>query len=243
MKTANMKTVNLDQLNLDCANLGNANLDQTNLNNINLNNVNLDNVNNNSIDSSNINSSINNSNNTIDFNNGTPVTLEEVLQAKEQRVIRQQMTISRYNSPIISLTLVTPGAVKRSPITDYLFRQSILEIKNALAIRQIPILSQQYIYLVTGQEAIMAINHPALQLKQLCMQLEVDHPLGRLWDIDVIDPLTHSAISRSQFVAPPRGCLVCGDNAKVCGRERRHTIDELFAAMTKIIEHYHATLN
>lgn len=171
----------------------------------------------------------------IDFNDGPTVTLEEILLAKEQRVLRQQMTISRYNAAIISLTLVMPGPIKKNSAADYLFKQAIKAIKNQLDAHNIPILSQQYNYLTTGHEAILAVNFPAMQLKSLCIALEIDHPLGRLWDIDVIDPISQTSVSRSQFAFAPRRCLVCGQEAKVCGRMRKHTMDELFAAMAKIV--------
>ena len=50
----------------------------------------------------------------INFNDGLPVSLEQVLLAKEQRVQNQQVAITRYQSPIISLTLVIPGPVKKA---------------------------------------------------------------------------------------------------------------------------------
>ncbi|MDF7667371.1 citrate lyase holo-[acyl-carrier protein] synthase [Orbaceae bacterium ESL0727] len=176
----------------------------------------------------------------IDFNEGKPVTLAQMLSAKEQRVLHQQQAINHYSSALISLTLVIPGPVKQSPVTHYLFEQAIAAIKTTLADHHIPILDQQYYDEVTGEEAIIVVDYAAISLKEICIQLEIDHPLGRLWDIDVIDPLTHMSVSRSQFDFPRRTCFVCDDEAKVCGRMRKHSLDDLFSAMAALINAYMA---
>ena len=41
------------------------------------------------------------------------VSMEALLAAKEQRAARQADWLAHYQRPVISLTLVTPGAVKR----------------------------------------------------------------------------------------------------------------------------------
>lgn len=43
---------------------------------------------------------------------GQAVTLEEMLQARDKRAARQRQALNCYRLPLISLTLVAPGAVK-----------------------------------------------------------------------------------------------------------------------------------
>lgn len=45
---------------------------------------------------------------------GQAVTLEEMLQARDKRAARQRQALNCYRLPLISLTLVAPGAVKNS---------------------------------------------------------------------------------------------------------------------------------
>lgn len=176
----------------------------------------------------------------INFNDGLPVSLEQVLLAKEQRVQNQQVAITRYQSPIISLTLVIPGPVKKSPAAKFLFDQAINTLHHALDQNNFSIYYEQHIEAVTGFEAIIAVNCTASKLKQLCIEIERNHPLGRLWDIDIIDPVTQMSIPRTGFEQKPRKCLICGDNAKACGRGRRHSVAEIFEEMKKIITNYTA---
>lgn len=44
---------------------------------------------------------------------GQAVTLEEMLQARDKRAARQRQALNCYRLPLISLTLVAPGAVKK----------------------------------------------------------------------------------------------------------------------------------
>lgn len=176
----------------------------------------------------------------IDFNDGIPVSLEQVLLAKEQRVQNQQSVINQYQTPIISLTLVIPGPVKNSPAAKFLFKQAINTIHQMLMENNLPIVYEKHEQAVTGFEAIIAVDCIATHLKQLCIEIEHNHPLGRLWDIDIIDPITQMSIPRTGFELKPRKCLICGDNAKACGRGRRHSVTEIFNEMTKIINSYNA---
>lgn len=47
---------------------------------------------------------------------GQAVTLEEMLQARDKRAARQRQALNCYRLPLISLTLVAPGAVKNSAV-------------------------------------------------------------------------------------------------------------------------------
>lgn len=176
----------------------------------------------------------------INFHDGLPVSLEQVLLAKEQRVQNQQTVIAQYQAPIISLTLVIPGPVKKSPAAKFLFDQALNAIHQTLLANDLPVVYEQHEEAITGFEAIIAVTCIATKLKQLCIEIEHNHPLGRLWDIDIIDPVTQMSIPRTGFELKPRKCLICGDNAKACGRGRRHSVVEIFEEMKKIINNYNA---
>ena len=85
----------------------------------------------------------------------------------------------------------------------------------------------------TGPEALYVIDGEAEALKSACIELEDAHPMGRLWDLDVIAPGPR-LLSRKQFGLPPRRCLVCERPAFECGRSRRHGVDELLGAIARL---------
>ncbi len=54
------------------------------------------------------------------------------------------------------------------------------------------------LWLPTGPEAMWCVEHSAEEIKALCSELEQNHPLGRLWDIDVICPQAGLISRRAQ---------------------------------------------
>lgn len=174
----------------------------------------------------------------VKFDDGTPITLEQMLLAKEKRVANQLFAITHYQQPIISLCLVIPGAIKNSSGAHYLFNQAIQALHHCLSTNNITIVNEQHYDQITGFEAIISVACQTEKLKQFCIDIEDNHPLGRLWDIDVIDPTTQQSLSRAQFEQRPRQCLVCDEVAKICGRAKRHSLDEIFTAIQNKIIHY-----
>ena len=72
----------------------------------------------------------------------------------------------------------------------------------------------------------MALDAPAEDIKTLATEIEESHPLGRLFDMDVIAVDGRKA-DRSELGLGPRPCLICGGPARECARSRTHTVAEL----------------
>jgi Phosphoribosyl-dephospho-CoA transferase (holo-ACP synthetase) len=70
--------------------------------------------------------------------------------------------------------------------------------------------------------------------------LEQQHPLGRLFDLDVLQADGRS-LSRREFDLPPRRCLICDELAAACGRSRRHSSEELQVRIHQILHTYLST--
>ena len=52
--------------------------------------------------------------------------------------------------------------------------------------------------------------------------MKESHPLGRLFDMDVLGP-DGRKLSRMRY----RKCLICGRQAQECSRSRTHTVREM----------------
>jgi len=100
-----------------------------------------------------------------------------------------------------------------------------------------PVLNRKVRLDPTGPEALLVVDAGSRELKQATARLEEEHPLGRLWDLDVIDPL-RGAISRKDLGMRSRRCLLCGEDARVCVRSRAHSLKELQSAIQEIIHAY-----
>lgn len=94
--------------------------------------------------------------------------------------------------------------------------------------------------LSTGCEGFMALHADAQRVKDCAIQLEVQQPIGRLWDIDVLDTQGR-ILSRRSLGLAERRCLLCSQPAKICARQRRHSSDELLQEMERMLNDALAT--
>lgn len=163
------------------------------------------------------------------------VTLEAMLAAKESRAARQDHWLSHYQFPVISLTLVTPGRIKDSIRYRNMMGVALQMCDQLLWENHWQVLGRQVLWLPTGPEALWCVAHSAPELKAHCMSLEQTHPLGRLWDLDVICP--HSGhIGRQILGDALRPCLICDRPAHACSRSQRHPVEDLVARVETIID-------
>ncbi|ERK05331.1 Apo-citrate lyase phosphoribosyl-dephospho-CoA transferase [Pantoea sp. AS-PWVM4] len=167
------------------------------------------------------------------------VSLTALLAAKEARAARQADWLTRYQQPIISLTLVTPGAVKDSIRYRNTMGGAVQACDQLLWQHRWPVLAHQVLWLETGPEALWCVEHPAVEIKAQCVELEQTFPLGRLWDFDVFCPQL-GQIGRHSLDLHTRRCLVCDQPAHGCARSRRHPLEEVVARVENMIDGWFA---
>ena len=86
----------------------------------------------------------------------------------------------------------------------------------------------------TGCEAYVAVDGDALAVKRICVSLEDELPLGRLFDMDVLDA-NGEKLDRSAVGGGERNCIVCGASGRGCASRRLHSIDALQNATRRIM--------
>lgn len=155
---------------------------------------------------------------------GQAVTLEEMLQARDKRAARQRQALNCYRLPLISLTLVAPGAVKNSAVWRRVADYAIAEILALCEQKEWVNVWEMQVNERSGPEWMAAVCAPAMALKQHMSTLEMSHPLGRLWDIDIIDS-DGKSLSRRELGHPARPCLICQQDAHLCARGKHHPLD------------------
>ena len=165
------------------------------------------------------------------------VTLMEMLGAREARAMRQQQLLEEYKLPVISFCLNIAGPVKNSLVLRRAFREGLERLACALLAARLEIAAREEVDQPTGCEALWVINGDGRTVKELCVELEDRDALGRLFDLDVLDPAS-GKWNRTQLGQPPRKCLVCGKEGKGCASRRLHTVEELQGATRAILEDY-----
>lgn len=162
---------------------------------------------------------------------GEKVGLEEILNAREERVLIQNELIQKYNLPIVSFTMNIPGPIKTNKDIREVFEYGKIKLLEKLKKAGIKILEIKEKTEKTGDELWIVADTKAEDLKKITVEIEEENDIGRIFDMDVID-ITLKKISRDFF----RKCIICDSQAQECGRSRRHSIEELQEKVKNIIE-------
>ena len=165
------------------------------------------------------------------------ITLEQILKARDDRAEKQKILINKYHMPLISFTVNMPGIRKKTPLSGKLFWEGFQVFDKKLADDGIPLVCQETYDLLTGYEAYIVADISALALKELTIQVENQHPLGRLWDFDVIER-DGRLLSRETLGYPKRKCLLCNEDANACARSRLHSQEDLINRMQVMSDVY-----
>ena len=162
------------------------------------------------------------------------VTLLQMLDARENRVRKQTELLSRFRKPLICFTMNIAGPVKTSPLIQRGFSAGLEILDSRL---QTPLFRESRV-LPTGCEAYYAVSLPARDLKRLCLEIEEQHPLGRLFDLDVIDTDGTKLERDTQ-----RGCMVCGAPGRGCAAGRVHSVQQLLSVTEEMLTRYFSSLD
>lgn len=168
---------------------------------------------------------------------GLAVGPSELLRAREARAIRQAAAVAWFAKPLVSITIVMPGPVKDGRIPRRSMAIALQELDALVSSSRWSLLWREVQRLKTGPEAIYVLDVDANVLKSRTTELEERHPIGRLWDLDVITA-EGVGLSRKQLMMPARRCLVCGRPAHECGRSQRHPLRELQKAIWDMVNEH-----
>lgn len=167
------------------------------------------------------------------------VSLEQVLNAREQRARRQQAWLFQSDRTVISVTLVWPGEVKDTALARQVMAAANDALGELFRSHQWTVCRLQILQPVTGPEALWSVAAPAWMIKHVTAHLEDNHPLGRLWDIDVLCPKA-GLLKRKAIQQPMRRCFICHEPAYVCSRMRCHSQAELTRVIEALTDDYFA---
>ena len=153
------------------------------------------------------------------------VSLTEMLEAREQRALRQQALLNQ-NQTMICFTMNIAGPIKNSPLITEGYDLGKRLLRGQLAVAGLTVSHFEEVCEKTGNECILLIDADPLVVKHITAELEDFTPVGRLFDMDVLRP-DGRKVERQEVGHPGRTCLLCGDSAQICARSRRHSVAEL----------------
>ena len=169
---------------------------------------------------------------------GQEASLEEILDGRERRGEIQRELLTRKGASLVSFTLNIPGPVKVFPFAIWLFETGDRLIRQMVKAEQGEILQSRENRGNTGLEGFYLLNLPPEKVKRNLTIAEEKHPLGRLFDFDVLDRWGRK-VSRQELGFPERKCLICGGPAFLCSRSRKHSAKEVFDREIRMIEDFY----
>lgn len=169
------------------------------------------------------------------FDPSMKVSMEQILEARENRMTIQADLIERYRTPVIHFTLNIPGFYKVFGRIPEVFEEGCRIVRSYLEQEELPLIYEELIQEKTGYEALFCVDEDPEIIKRVMLTAEEESPLGRLYDFDIIR-MDGTKISRRDLGLPPRSCPLCGRPLRECDREERHTIHELVEHFKEIIE-------
>ncbi|OUN30858.1 citrate lyase holo-[acyl-carrier protein] synthase [Blautia sp. An81] len=169
---------------------------------------------------------------------GKEASLGEILDARERRGKIQRELMKEKPASLVSFTLNIPGPVKTFPFVVWLF-----DVGNKLIQQAVKEEEGEIIYSLenrenTGCESFYSLTLSPEKIKRSLATAEDKHPLGRLFDFDVLDS-TGRKVSRQELGFSERKCLLCGEPAFYCSRSRRHSAQEVFHREIQMMENFY----
>lgn len=165
------------------------------------------------------------------------VTLEEVLDFREEKAqVQRRMHMEYPDGTVVSLGMNIPGPVKTGSSILNAFCEGERELKRAILEGSGRVVAEQILKKNAGYAAVYLVKGQEVKkLKEIAVLLEETHPLGRIFDVDVLKE-NQEPFSRTELGAARRTCLICNGDAKACGRSRVHTVKELQKKTAAIIK-------
>lgn len=164
-------------------------------------------------------------------------SIMDILSARERRLKERLQAVGLYGGTAVSIQLNIPGETKDSTVYRNALKVAVQTVLQSAKGSCIPVLKKNVQFFKTGPEALFIFDANAIHLKELMVEIEEQHPLGRLFDIDVYGK-SDNPLSRTTLMLPARRCYVCDDVAKVCGRSQRHALPVIIDKVDQLITNY-----
>lgn len=150
-------------------------------------------------------------------------TPEDILMCREERVYEQEKLIKFHKKTLVFMRVNYPGVVKNNAIT-----LGIMKFMNKFLMKELKqyIEYKNFVITAEGPSLTLIVNKNAKDTKQITVNIENKHFLGRYVDIDVYDE-NNNSLSRGMLGFKPRTCYICSDIAQYCVRSRKHSEEEI----------------
>lgn len=160
--------------------------------------------------------------------------MNNILQDREKRYDEVLSLINKYGLPVICGKINYPGNDKNT-----------LEAQRAFQILQ-ELLTERfaensiYTQILAGDDGssiLIVTSIDPMEAKKISVSIETNHPIGRVFDIDVY-VIGGKSIGREKLNIETRRCISCNEDARICMRTGKHSLQEVVDRVNKLIHDY-----
>ena len=165
------------------------------------------------------------------------ISVNDIAAARELRVDKTKVLLEKPGTEsAVLVTLNIPGNVKDIPLYRKIHKTAMAEIIKSFKWNRIVFLMEERIDLPAGSEGYLTVNSPdPSYIKKITSEIEENHPLGRIFDIDVFKK-PYEKVSSGR---PLRKCFICGNDAFACSRSKAHPLPLLLDTIRMKAENYY----
>ncbi|MGC9312631.1 MAG: citrate lyase holo-[acyl-carrier protein] synthase [Sediminispirochaetaceae bacterium] len=167
-------------------------------------------------------------------------SLNDILERREARVRLRARLQQEHPWPAVVFSLNIPGPEKTGDRYNLIHKAGERELAAQLAAGTMEVIRRCIVYGACGREAFFIVRAGTRELKELCCRIEENHPLGRLFDMDVYER-EGSPLRRSDLGKPSRRCFLCSAPAAECARSQRHSPSEMTAFIEAAVNAFFGT--
>lgn len=156
--------------------------------------------------------------------------LETLLEYREVKADFIQMLVTRDERTVLVIRVNIPGSYKMSGWAQKLFDEAVRCVKESfenegISYEEVTSRLKEHVEPVE-YVGVFYVALKGADVKEMCIQIEENHPVGRIFDLDVYDE-KGQPFTRAQMNKGIRKCYLCDRPAYECARERVHTLSEL----------------
>ena len=163
------------------------------------------------------------------------ITLDLLLASRDRRWQHKRELLEKHpDLTLVCLTVVMPGNVKRNDLSLVVSQAAVQAVNDSF---DDTIVELEQCDLETGFEAYILLNMPLTEAKSAVCRIEETHPLGRLFDLDVIHH-DGTPVTRDEIGLEPRRCIICNNEARYCMRNHTHSTEQLQQRIAQMVNEY-----
>lgn len=161
-------------------------------------------------------------------------TVDDFLKHRDYRVEYQRSLVDIYIKTLVCVRVNYPSLNKENSTTikiNEIIRNEIINFLDDNIIFENTFISLE------GPISLLVVDENPFRVKEICVDIEENHPVGRLVDIDVYDK-NYKGISRIDLGMEKRKCFLCDNLAFVCSRAGKHSWKEIFNFIENTLNNY-----